>query len=341
MGSTVSTGKQVAAFKATSGKVMYVLFEETYESNCYPRTPRWSSYMIGELPAVMRHIFRAASSCEGGMLKGAGGRDITPEGYLQGWFKELENPVEIADRKFELYAVNNYMAPIPTENFAWAKAAMVNVGRESDAVKLENGEHLIVSLYDDAELLAAIYDGIHFGASRIIKSVSQVLYAPRNPNLGYKPAKSKVVSMDTPRFMRVREGHYYYATQDANGDWRGDASHCFMNSFITNLWKSELAEPLTYRGKIKAYRDAIKNAQVMPSNTKLVIDTKAVTDRYHQESVDWVLANTSHTKHDDEIHVELPTDYTALYRVATLNEKCARYVFTGNAPAQQLDLLAC
>ena len=73
MGSTVSTGKQVAAFKATSGKVMYVLFEETYESNCYPRTPRWSSYMIGELPAVMRHIFRAASSCEGGMLKGAGG----------------------------------------------------------------------------------------------------------------------------------------------------------------------------------------------------------------------------------------------------------------------------
>jgi hypothetical protein len=147
--------------------------------------------------------------------------------------------------------------------------------------------------------------------------------------------------MDTPRFLRVREGHYHLAAQDANGDWRGDASHCFMNSFITNLWKSELAEPLTYRGKIKAYREAIKNAQVMPSNAKVVIDTKAVTDRYHQESVDWVLANNPHTKHGDEIHVELPTDYTALYRVATLNEKFARYVFTGNAPAQQLDLLAC
>ena len=39
MGSTVSTGKLAAAFKATSGKIMYVLFEETYEANCYPRTP--------------------------------------------------------------------------------------------------------------------------------------------------------------------------------------------------------------------------------------------------------------------------------------------------------------
>lgn len=341
MGSTVSTGKLVAAFKATSGKIMYVLFEETYESNCYPRTPRWGSYMIGELPAVMRHIFRAASSCEGGMLKGAGGREISPEGYLSGWMKELENPVEIADRKIELYAVNTYMAPIPTENFALAKAAMVNVGREADAVKLENGEHLIVSLYDDAELLAAVFDGIHFGASRIIKSPIDALYAPRNPSLGYAPAKSKVVSMDTPRFLRVREGHYHLAAQDSNGDWRGDASRCFMNSFITNLWKSELTEPLTYRGKIKAYREAIKNAQVMPSNAKVVIDTKAVTDRYHQGSVDWVLANTPHTKHGDEIHVELPTDNNGLYRVATLNEKFARYVFTSNTPIQQLDLLAC
>lgn len=341
MGSTVSTNKLAAAFKTTSGKTMYVLFEETYESNCYPRTQRWGSYVIGELPAVMRHIFRAAASCEGGMLKGAGGRDIMPESYVAGWMKELENPVEIADRKFELYAVNNYMAPIPTESLHWAKAAMVNVGREADAVKLENGEHLIVSLYDDAELLAAIYDGIHFGANRIIKSASEYLHSPRNPSLGYAPAKSKVVSINTPRFMRVREGHSHIAKQDAYGYWRGDASHCFMNSFITNLWKSELTEPLTYRGKMKAMREAIKNAEVMPSNAKLVIDTKAVTERYHQESVDWALKNTKHTKSGAEIYVDLPTDYSALYRVATLNEKFARYVFTGNAPAQQLDLLAC
>jgi len=341
MGSTVSTGKLAAAFKTTSGKIMYVLFEETYESNCYPRTPRWSSYMIGELSAVMRHIFRAAASCEGGMLKGAGGRDISPEGYLAGWMKELANPVEIADRKFELYAVDNYMAPIPTKNFAWAKAAMANVGREADAEKLENGEHLIVSLYEDAELLAAIYDGIHFGASQIIKSATPALSAPRNPGLGYAPSKSKVVSMEAPRFMRVRDGHYHLAAQDANGDWRGDASHSFMNSFITKLWVSELAEPLTYRGKIKAYRDALKNAQVMPSSAKLVIDTQAITDRYHQDSVDWVLANTPHTKQGNEIHVELPSDYNGLYRVATLNEKFARYVFSDDAPAQQFDLLAC
>ena len=84
MGSTVSTNKLAAAFKTTSGKTMYVLFEETYESNCYPRTPRWGCLMMGEIANTMRGIFRSAGSCEGGMLKGAGGRDISPEGYIQG-----------------------------------------------------------------------------------------------------------------------------------------------------------------------------------------------------------------------------------------------------------------
>jgi len=341
MGSTVSTGKLAAAFKSTSGKTMYVLFEETYESNCYPRTPRWNSYMIGELTAVMRHVFRAAASCEGGMLKGASGRDITPEGYIASWLKELENPVQMVDQEFELYATNNYMAPIPTENLKWAMHAMTNIGRENDAAKLENGERLIVSLYDDAELLAAIFDGIHFGASHIIKTAPSAQYSFRDSSLGYAPAKSKVVSINTPHFMLVREGHSYLATQDKSGDWRGDASHSFMNSFIANLWQDELAEPLTYRGKIKAYREAMKTAPVMPSDAKLVIDTQAITERYHRDSVDWVLANISHTVKGKEIHVELPEDYSALYRVATLSEKFTRYAFTDNAPAQQLDLLAC
>jgi hypothetical protein len=339
MGSTVSTGKLVAAFKATSGTTMFALFEETFSSNCHPRTPNWGCYLIGEIDAIMRHIFRAAACCEGGSLKGAGGRDISPEGYIAGWIKELENPVELDDRQFDLYAVDNYMAPISTDFFPWCKAQMTAIGREDDALALEKGEHLIVSLYDDAELLAAIYDGIHYGASRIIKPYSTPIHSPRNPSLGYTPAKSKVVTMNTPRFMRVREGHSHIASQDAKGLWRGDSSHCFMNSFITTLWKQELSEPGTYRAKIKAFRDALKTAQVMPTTAKLVIDTTADIDSY-QNSIDWALQNTAHERKGTEIYIELPSDYTALYRVATLSEKFAHYSFTDTAPVQQLDLLA-
>jgi hypothetical protein len=347
MGSTVSTGKLAAAFKATSGKIMYVLFEETYESNCYPRTPRWNSYLIGELSAVLRHIFRCAACCEGGSLRGSGGRDISPEGYIGGWLKELENPVELSDRKFDLYAVDNYMAPIPLELFNRTKERMAAVGREADAELLGKGEHLIVSLYDDAELLAAIYDGIVAGASQIIKS--HPAHAQRNPALGYSPAKSRVVTMATPQFMRVRAGQPHVAKQDSKGDWRSDSSHCFMSTFISNLWKEELTEPLTYRAKIKAYRDAIVGAQVMPGNAKLVVDTTVELESYQQHAIQWALENNSHTRIGTEIHFDLPTEftqpteYTKLYRVATISEKCAKFVFSDvatAAPTQQLDLLA-
>lgn len=340
MGSTVSTAKLAAAFKATSGKIMYVLFEETYESNSIPRTPRWSSYLIGELSAVMRHIFRGAACCEGGSLKGSGGRGITPEGYVSGWLKELANPVELSDRTFDLYAVDNYMAPIPLDLFNRTKERMAAVGRKADAELLEKGEHLITSLYGDAELLAAIYDGIMVGASRIIKPHTIPLSGTRNPALGYAPAKAKVVSLTTPRFMRVREGHPHIAVLDAKGDWRGDSSHCFMSSFVSNLWSAELAEPGTYRAKIKAFRDAIKGAPAMPSHAKLVVDTTVEIESYQTDAVDWALQNTAHSRVGSEIHIELPADYTALYRVATLSEKAAKYVFSDNAPTEQLDLLA-
>lgn len=81
MGSTVTTGKLAAAFKSTDDTVTFVLFEETYSKNCYPRTPKWCCWSIGNIGHVMKAIFSAASSCEGGMLQGSGGRYITPDVY--------------------------------------------------------------------------------------------------------------------------------------------------------------------------------------------------------------------------------------------------------------------
>ncbi len=92
MGATVTVGKKVAAFKANNGKVGYVLFEETYEKNCYPHTPHWSCVGLGYLDDVMTRIFARASSCEGGSLQGRGGY-ITPEGYISGWLNELAEPL--------------------------------------------------------------------------------------------------------------------------------------------------------------------------------------------------------------------------------------------------------
>ena len=97
MGATVSTGKLAAAFATAAGKIIYVLFEQTYEKNCHPHRPEWSCTFIGSIEMAMKWIFLSASSCEGGMLQNRSGQ-ITPEGYIAGWLKELASPVEFQDQ---------------------------------------------------------------------------------------------------------------------------------------------------------------------------------------------------------------------------------------------------
>ena len=57
MGNTISTGKLIGAFNGTNGEAVYVMFEQTCESNVYPRRPKWNAQMIGCIQSVMRRIF--------------------------------------------------------------------------------------------------------------------------------------------------------------------------------------------------------------------------------------------------------------------------------------------
>lgn len=84
MGATVVTGKAVAAFHhPTTGEVIYLAFEETYEKNCHPHTPRWDPRAIGTFEQVMKVLYGSAAACEGGMLQTRSGH-TKPELYLKG-----------------------------------------------------------------------------------------------------------------------------------------------------------------------------------------------------------------------------------------------------------------
>jgi hypothetical protein len=109
MGATVTCKKLVAAF-AGAGRVFYVLFEQTYEKNCYPHTPGWSCTYCGGIDGALRRIFRYASSCEGGMLQNRSGW-ITPEGYIAGWMKEMASPVRMSDCAISLQLAATRMRP--------------------------------------------------------------------------------------------------------------------------------------------------------------------------------------------------------------------------------------
>ena len=348
MGSTISTNKLAAAFKTTSGKTMYVLFEETYESNCYPRTPSWCCLMIGEIASVMRGIFRWAWSCEGGMLKGAGGRDITPEGYVGGWFKQLANPVTFSDRRFDLVAGDSMYATVPKDEFEETKARLTANGFEAEAIRLENGEHLQVSLYEHGELLASIYNG-DVGAWRIIQGYNVPTHNDHIPELGYTPEKAKTFTLDTPSCMRLFAEREDVAIKDENGNWRnGGWAYTVIGNYVRDLWEAELREPGSYRARIKHLRKILTDAPIMPAGAVAVIDTRVELPSWSQSSIERVLKEHTHTQVGHEIHVLVTQDTDKSYGLCALSPECTTFVLApgaapaapAQAPQEQLDLIA-
>lgn len=94
MGSTYSVNKQAAATVAPNGTIFFALFEQTYESNCFPQTPNWCAIYFGTAEACMERIISHATACEGGMLKEKGG-NTTPSAYIKHWREALANPVSL------------------------------------------------------------------------------------------------------------------------------------------------------------------------------------------------------------------------------------------------------
>lgn len=340
MGSTVSTGKLVAAFNDAKGKTFYVLFEETYEKNVHPHTPRWDALALGDLAAIMRIIFRNASSCEGGMLKGAGGRDITPEGYIGGWLRELENPVHLADSTYELAIAEGWSSMLTRETFEQLKPRLEAIGAHEMIRALDAGEAVKTSLYADAESLAAIFDGSTVGAWRLIKHTP--LYAGRNAELGYSPRKAKALLASMPHFMKIDPKADSILKLGEDNCWRNAGwGYSIVAEFVSGLWEAELQAPGNYRARIKVFRDSINNAPSIPAiGVKIVIDTQMPVKSWEQSNIKCAVERLGGSTQGDKIELPVPTNFNDLYLVTSLPAECAQWVFAEPAPFEQLDLLA-
>ncbi|KAF0255674.1 hypothetical protein [Pseudomonas putida] len=344
MGSTVSTGKLIGAFEGSAGKPVYVMFEQSYDKNSYPRTPKWRARMIGDAAAVLKNIFLCAASCEGGMLQGAGGRYVTPEAHIASWLKELSNPVEMADQSFELAVGKYWEAAIPQDSYEKAKARLATIKADHIIEALEAGS-VTVSLHGDSDALSAIYNGESIWASQIIKEDRAPVDGLRNPSLGYSPAKSKVQQIDTPRFTMIHPDLGSYLIQGQDGAWRCEnGGHSYIYDLVRDLWQDEVREPGSYRARIKAYRAAIDSASMVPhQTTTIVVDMKAPLTEWQLESVNRALREVPHSIVGHEARIPVPTDYNQLYWVVGLPDHCTKWVLGTTpiaAPTEQLCLLA-
>lgn len=344
MGNTVSTGKLVGAFKGTQGKPVYVLFERTHESNVHPHSPNWNAQLIGGIEAVMARVFMSASACEGGSLLGGNGRTIKAEGYITSWMKELANPVEMEDSIYELAVGTSWTSPIPKGDFERVKAGLEAIGETRILNDLEStNECCLASLHTDHEALSVIYDGAHCGAWRIIPSHAVPVHGLRNKALGYNPIKAKTYRVDVPRFMKVSGSMSKHLILAEDGKWRclnGGYAYSYLSSFICGLIKAELSEPGSYRNRIKAYREAITSASVVPSDTQIVVENLAELKEWAQRDLDRIIADTTHSVVGNGIQMNIPKDQSLLYWATSLPSEHTKWVFSESAPTEQLYLLS-
>ncbi len=288
MGATVTVGKKVGAFIASNGKTGYVLFEETYEKNCYPHTPNWSCVGMGYIEDVMSRIFGMASSCEGGGLQGKGGY-ITPEGYISGWLSELAEPMAMSNIKKTLAFGDNFYATIPESLRAKVLQGLEDEGlvEQAGALRAQGFE---ASLYDDLEVLRAIYvkHRNELGPWRFIdrSTVAFLMYNPIRKELGYAPAKNTTYKPAFAQMFSIYEDRV--AMQCSDGKFRMSGERYSVTAhYIEQYAATEIAYPGTYRKSIKAFREAVKAAPKASDETKVYVtmDGLEPSEKYRRELI--------------------------------------------------------
>ena len=285
MGSTITTSRAIAGVRTEKGQTLYVLFEETYESNVSPKIPSWCCMGFGYLPATLERIFALASSCEGGMLKNRSGY-ITPEGYIGTWMKELARPLILRHTEVCLKVGNGFYCAIPTANLTEAVDLLVHAGRPEQANELHDTNAITLDLARDTDALLALLKGLHISPWRMIDSHAVAHRSnDRNPALGYNPARGKPLPPTVPTALKLNNDVRLLKGPD--GDWRcGGWQYELVGRHVLGLWQAEMSWPGYYRKQIAAFRNALDRAPIAPDGLVVEVDPSETDDAYQKERIE-------------------------------------------------------
>lgn len=348
MGATITTGKFVSAFKSTAGNNTYVLYEETYEKNTYPHTPTWSCCCIGSLESAFQWIYRAAGSCESGMLKSRGGY-ITPENYIKSWMEKLKAPAFMQNMKINLQIGEDIYSPIPMVSADEVIELLAQNGFKCLAEEMRAGITPQLSLFDDAEALALIYgpkSPLHLNAWRVMpNSIPLILSVSPCSPLGYSPQKVMPSAFTTPEMMRAGDE----ILMNDCGSWvHHGVSYQVIGAFLQELSSVELIEPGATWHRMKAFRKAIKDAPHIPQGTKVAVDLSVQFDsKWGRENAEKLPDSMSVTRTATGYEFDAPMgDASLMWKVTSLPAECAVWLVPGDSEVlvdvagKQIDLFA-
>lgn len=341
MSSTFTVGKLAAAVPIADGQAYYILFEQTYESNVSPRTPRWSCIYFGTVAGALRQIFGRASSAEGGMLRNRAD-NLTPESYVASWVKQLAAPVGYCTHGVQLCRGKSFYAPINDENADAARATLEAHDRPDLARKLDELASVELDVYRDAKLLAALVEDGGVSPWRLITGPGRALRIP-SERLGYRPPPARNAEVTTPAFRSVDGEHVLMQRSDGTwyqAGWQGRV----VANYIADLWELELTEPGAYRRRIQAYRAAVAGAPKIPQ-ARVVVNLAVPLEDWQSRTVFDVRENiaTVATPNGFEFEVALD-DRESVWQACRLPQACTTWVIPDDlklprGPAAQEQLL--
>ena len=340
MGSTVTCGKLVAGYKNRRGETIYVLFEQTYEKNCYPHIPNWSCIYLGPIDGALRRIFISASACEGGMLQNRNGY-ITPEGYVDGWMKAFSSVYPIHDVPIELSVGTNFYAPVPEGAKAKVQAILRRHGQEKICALLDAGESYFLSLFRDSDFIVELTSGT-LPPWRLIRHSDMPKIALADPVLAFVPGQAKSDAVVSPSFYCV--GHRRYVALGDDGMWRYKGEPWeIVQSFVMAFSSQPLEHTSRFKSNLKALRLALENAPQVPDGAVVVVDRTVPLDHDSQQRhIDEIEVAFKGVKTSTGFEFPAPTGEREIWELARLPDGVATWRIP-SPPVEthkgQLDLL--
>lgn len=338
MGSTVTTDKLIGAIQAPSGIIMYALFEETYEKNCYPHTPDWSCVSFGPISTALERIFSSASYLEGGLLQTRRGHG-RPEPYIKDWLDKLKSPVALVDNQILLWhRAGSFSSPISEENEAAVYQVLAAHGQHDVAAKLRLGEEVLLSLSRDTELVAALHVDGHISAWKLFPHTP--IHGMRDGQLGYHPTRVRPSVIKVPKLLKFHDGSLLM--QEEDGAWHASDRIDIIASFVRARGLAELQEPGGYLPRLTALRAAIEAAPQMPAGVTVKIDlTVELEHAYQNDHVMWVIRQVP-LLHSEATHciAAVPHDPNLLWGLKRLPRETVTWCVPDQAVAAHGDQLA-
>jgi hypothetical protein len=261
MGATILVAKRAAAFKSGDGVTTYLLFENTYEANCYPHTPHWSCRAIGTYEQVLQAVHRSMGACEGQMLRSRSG-DILPENLLKAWHREMKSPVRMPNRKIPVGTLSRErISPSQAQKVA---RVLSGLGRGDLASLVLHGE-IELDLYQDRDLVLAIYGQGGALPQWSAFSINDALTVPGAALRARRPVKS----VPEPLLAVHHIDQENILVRCGQGEWQNWGwSYSTVSRFICQLgYAMEVQSPGSSVVSIKKFRQQCASAPLLDDET--------------------------------------------------------------------------